>query len=1058
MADSSTSCLCPNPAAAPGTSFPSDAGTTIRHESFAKASMNLAGVCMLPNTPLPATTTGGDSTTAVEDPGSERYFLMVVIIVLSIMHALRGKKRSKQPLLPVPLRTKIMASQHALSGSHFNTSILPLPQSPVPIPSLINPHAISSASVKLQYSLHSENDLSQNETTDPKGLKLNSTNSRNGSRSAPSYYTKTKHQRSRSRNRISGGKKPPQPTSDYDSPQSRQTYQLSERYQTRYKGQQFLTIPTNYAHPSSNGEGSNEDDDDDGSDFAPQFSRRRRRFQVQSPKPIHKVSLPKFEPILSTPTATPTAVATHNPNFQFPSRLPSASSQQLSRSASKFSQNESLKSSMNEEKRNLVAVPSPKTIPFEHGEMLHFDDTDEEHRNDLRVADNSEQQTINPVSSHGSFWKHPFSRSRDGSMYEVHDTANGGSSSSSGSVGSAQYTASGLLPKLSLFKRKADAEASNATVSIIKNFWSVKSGGKQESPAPLDVDDEAKNCPIVSLDGGNSAQSQTVVVPLLKLPKVKARKGKDAHKKQRQSSDSASKGKSDSIEVKSSGVSRFWPAPSPSSSGVSPSKSKNMTKKSPALSASKLADVAANRGEPGETGSSAQGSNGKTFWGKPTISYAEVAAGSESLDIPKRSRDLEDSANWLDVDDFSHASGKTSIDSDAPKPTLMSRLTKWQTTSSVQAKPKYLLKPVSDDKNGISSSLFSLKKRMSNETMRNEFIRMLSSSSNEVAQKPIETPAEPLLSASLTFPAEIEASNLIGDYGNMGESDNFLHSFRSESEDEEAYFHGGRTDGRFGLNLFEHEVEAPKRKRSLVEPIHRPLSGTPKSISSAPTINPTVKHNSVASINSDPNSNSPLYSPFFSGLEIPEIQRASVNLDDSSSFAVESKTRTIDSNTSNASQKSRHHHYHHHHHFYHFPTNNDRDISAFSGATGNTRDAGVSEQTPLNLPLLSIQNADDIFARMGTVSAGMESYGASGFRRLRKFSHDAGMFQRRHQIMDVYKERPRETPRGLALGMGMGVILDCAASEGAPADARRRVASDRVSRPSSSNDSDPGSK
>ncbi|KAJ3111046.1 hypothetical protein HK100_002830 [Physocladia obscura] len=241
----------------------------------------------------------------------------------------------------------------------------------------------------------------------------------------------------------------------------------------------------------------------------------------------------------------------------------------------------------------------------------------------------------------------------------------------------------------------------------------------------------------------------------------------------------------------------------------------------------------------------------------------------------------------------------------------------------------------------------------------------------------------------------------------------------------------------------------------IIEPIHRPPSTT-RSISSAgpPAVGSHMRKNSVASFGDNTTVNStgsinggvgiggsiacddsPLYSPFFSGLEIPRGSTASIRSSVASSFMLDDavgggsgSTRTVESmsSTGGGSHRSKHHHYHHHHHFYHFApgdiahqqqhqhsaatsTNTPTTTvaspipAAATNASATVVVAGGEQQQrhqPLNLPLYNVQHSEEL---------------RGSFRRLRKLSHDAGLYH--HQIMDVYKERGNG---GVGLGGGVG--------------------------------------
>ncbi|KAJ3232691.1 hypothetical protein HDU81_002793 [Chytriomyces hyalinus] len=309
-----------------------------------------------------------------------------------------------------------------------------------------------------------------------------------------------------------------------------------------------------------------------------------------------------------------------------------------------------------------------------------------------------------------------------------------------------------------------------------------------------------------------------------------------------------------------------------------------------------------------------------------------------------------------------------------------------------------------------ASKFFTLRKRTSNETMKSEFIRLAATSKPFTPSYELPTTTEPTYhlrdqftpspssSRSMNIgPSPTGANYPASDYGRMlnhisGSRNYQLHY---EQYSNPNYIHPNTmavSDSDDGSFILKSKRRSQPHSSFVVEPIQRPNSATP-SINSAPGSN--RKTRSIGEIATTPIASSdlqfmspngsstdstvldsPLYSPFFSGFEIPMTQRPSPSFGSSaaSSFA-----------QSQLSRGSRHHHYHHHHHFYHHSGALTEGTPAISTSSHHT---DTSMSPLVNLPLANVKEH--------------ESDLRDSFKRLRKLSADAGLYT--HQLLAAQRD------------------------------------------------------
>ncbi|KAI9329485.1 hypothetical protein BDR26DRAFT_900239 [Obelidium mucronatum] len=607
--------------------------------------------------------------------------------------------------------------------------------------------------------------------------------------------------------------------------------------------------------------------------------------------------------------------------------------------------------------------------------------------------------------------------------------------------------------------------------TVMKGFWPMKSSASSAANRGADTDPLVKR---EDSDTSNRVTDLLASVPTLGLPKVS--KKSDKKKASAAANAGASTTTATAIEKteKVKEPSRFWPSTANANQAPkSPTQSKKgkaAATKQPQIKASdtRRASVDSNHVD-GGTGSiaSSNTSGSKLFWSKPktpSISYAKAVAktdesnvgqsASSGVKVPVVSVNVEDdSQNWLDVDDHHSRSSDQSTSWDR---NVLSRF-KWQTKSKSGNFLKSFnngadSRSMSPSTGGTPSKLFGLRKRASNETMKSEFLRMATTppapveeliddgysqeyattnnSSSFFPSLRISTP-QFLISDFDNIPLQRDPSNR---YNNQFEQrpqqyQSFQQPQQQSHQQQQNDFNSPITPNRLyesDDNLSWNDFQSRRNPKN-VEPIHRPNSGKTRSIASAPGSN-LKRSSSVVSLNestltrevspssatvpgggfgggsSGTTGESTLYSPFFSGLEIPMTQRPTGSISSAtSSFHLDTSSSL--NGSSSKSHRSKHHHYHHHHHFYHFPAAG----GAITVEGGNGNSGG-----PVNLPLVNVQQQS-------------EEFGVS-FRRLRKLSHDAGLYgQNQQAIHDQYVpgDSYRDTVRahdGLSNASGVSSI------------------------------------
>ncbi|ORY53540.1 hypothetical protein BCR33DRAFT_710945 [Rhizoclosmatium globosum] len=754
----------------------------------------------------------------------------------------------------------------------------------------------------------------------------------------------------------------------------------------------------------------NSDSDAVNPDLMPMPPQHRRTFSSSAEEPHHLIQ--------QTEQGIP--VAKSVPSFTFPSRNPSSNSTaplpiqvpfqhptppSMTRDASLSSLR----------KQTAPADIDSATDQHSYKSGISRATSTREFEQVMKLRDDGESEssaTTAPPTSSSSvpFWKRGFSRPP--SVNELQDASISPPNSASNSVPTTSTTSSSILPKLTLFKRKSNADLTSAlspglggdkpavpqspVAAVMKGFWPIKSSasaagsGNSRVGSPATLGDHVE--PVSLLAKEESSTVDDAVgrgVPILSLPTKKGKKATALSSTKKAAVDETGK-----ASVKEPSVSRFWP--SGSSAATKQQQTETSSKgKSPAVSASsmKFGSVDTKSLDSGEQnnhgeGGSISSATSKSYWGKqrtPAISYAKAAAKTDTEEPPQQATGSLHSSvsgnrsenpvsvnvddDWMDVDDGTQEN----------KQSMLSRFSKWQ--SGGKTKSSSHIKGLNHDAKSFApstassaSKFFGLRKRASHETMKNEFLRMATSSpSNEPSQlmdysespQPAYNPMVPRNDSFINTPLFLLSDydrplyNQQHNHNDSQSHQDIIHRPKPRYQQFSEYNHLSPTklyDSDDAISLSGFQM---RRKPSLVEPIHRPNSANrTRSISSAPGSN--LKGGASTDVEPD---SSALYSPFFSGLEIPMTQtKAPASLSSASSFHLDGSTSSI--NDSRASHRSRHHHYHHHHHFYHFPADQQ----------GGGGQQVQQQQQPVNMPLVNVQEL------------------AGNFRRLRKLSHDAGLY------------------------------------------------------------------
>ncbi|TPX53447.1 hypothetical protein CcCBS67573_g09702, partial [Chytriomyces confervae] len=730
---------------------------------------------------------------------------------------------------------------------------------------------------------------------------------------------------------------------------------------------------------------------------------------------------PSIENATEKPTDTPAVV---DASFEFPKRLPSSESGHANISPPKIAHDPSLTGSSvhtsscntksqqpttDTESKSNLSNSLKTTMTFEHS--IRLKDGDDE-SGSLTSSTDKHQGSISGL---GSFWRRSFSRPPS-----IHESSLGESP-----------TGGGILPKLNIFKRKSNADlASLATganaasangdgskspiipaspiATMMKGLWPTKQSGVSSSSISKQTIEPSTSESIVSTLAAAaviSTQKLSSSVPTLKLPKP-GRKDKSKAAEQSQPVEifptkhelramSSSLSSSDiSKSIKSGSESkRFW---------GSKSKSKKEQRNRLQTDGIMLKDWSPHSGEPFVSSterlvSDLTARTEHSLSSSPSASYANAAtsvndSNSAPFDPTIPYHD-EEARNWVDVQRYSTESGGKQ--------------------KSVKGLSRdHELKSVSGSSSTNSASkFFSLRKRASNETMKSEFLRLAATSKPFTPSYEHQANPEPAYhlrdqftpspSRSMNIgPSPTDANYSPSDYGRMlnhisGSRNYQLHYEQFSNPN---YIHPNSVavsdsdDGSFVLK----SKRRSQPHSSFVEPIQRPNSATP-SINSAPGSNRKTRSigepatTPIASTDMQfmsPNGSStdstvldsPLYSPFFSGFEIPMTQRPSPSFGSSaaSSFA-----------QSQLSRGSRHHHYHHHHHFYHHSGTLTEATEGTTTAISTTSHHTDSAMSPLvNLPLANVKEH--------------ESDLRDSFKRLRKLSADAGLYT--HQLLAAQRD------------------------------------------------------
>ncbi|KAJ3029196.1 UNVERIFIED_CONTAM: hypothetical protein HDU68_012783 [Siphonaria sp. JEL0065] len=669
-------------------------------------------------------------------------------------------------------------------------------------------------------------------------------------------------------------------------------------------------------------------------------------------------------------------------------------------------------------KSGISKTTSVSTTHREFEQVVKLKDEDDSESSETKAS------SVPTASTGGvSFWRRSFSR--PSSIHELQDLT-GSTASNNGAGSGSSATGSGLLPKLSLFKRRSNSDlvgavaagitsistsnngvtpggsvspiaASSPVASVMKSFWPMKSSASSAANRGTDTD------PLIRTREDSDSSNRidfvaSVSVPTLGLPRATGKKDKKKN--------SAASAEKSVVVEKVKEPSRFWPSSSPSKSkGKSPAKSPVVA--SAALSppqvksAAETRSIGSNNGE-GGSGSIASSNTGnsasKSFWGgkqkTPAISYAKAVAkadgssGGTGAKVAAVSVNVDDdSHNWLDVDDHSRSSGQ----SNSWDRNVLSRF-----KSGLKSKNGNFLKSfnnnndsrsLSPSTNTTSSKFFGLRKRASHETMKSEFLRMASApvSNEHIYNDQDDYNHHEFLDTHNSIPDTPSVYNglaprfLISDFdnidlqpvANMYPLKTARYHYDQYAQPQSRHSNSPVTPISATNRLYESDdgisfSDFGRSRKPTVEPIHRPNSTKTRSIASAPGSN-LKRSGSVISLNESTlttetppvvkGGENTLYSPFFSGLEIPMTQRPTGSMSSaSSSLHLDSSSSIVGSSKSH---KSKHHHYHHHHHFYH----------VVEGGPGGG---------PVNLPLVNVQSQSEELA--------------GSFRRLRKLSHDAGLY------------------------------------------------------------------
>ncbi|KAI8821200.1 hypothetical protein BJ741DRAFT_637757 [Chytriomyces cf. hyalinus JEL632] len=755
-------------------------------------------------------------------------------------------------------------------------------------------------------------------------------------------------------------------------------------------------------------------------------------FQIskEPPHPSANTREPSLENATEKPNDTP-AVVDSSFDLESPPKIahdPSLTGSSLHTSSCNT---KSQQPTTDTESKSNLSNSLKTTMTFEHS--IRLKDGDDE-SGSLTSSTDKHQGSISGL---GSFWRRSFSRPPSIHESSLGESPTGGgilpklnifkrkSNADLASLATGASTAG--VPGASGDGCKSPIIPASPIATMMKGLWPTKQSAASSSSISKQALEPSTSESIVSTLAAAaviSTQKLSSSVPTLKLPKP-GRKDKSKTElsqpveifpgMQELRAMSSSLSSSDiSKSIKSGSESkRFW---------GSKSKSKKEQRNRLQTDGMALKEWSPHSGEPFVSSterlvSDLTARTEHSLSSSPSASYANAAtsvndSNSAPFDPTIPYHD-EEARNWVD-DQRYPAEQRGSMESD-DKHNMFNRL-KWQ-SGGKQKSVKGLsrdneLKSVSGSSSTNSASkFFTLRKRASNETMKSEFIRLAATSKPFTPSYEHQGNAEPTYHLRDQFtpspsrsmkigPSPTDANYSASDYGRMlnhisGTRNYQLHYEQFSNPN---YIHPNSVavsdsdDGSFVLK----SKRRSQPHSSFVEPIQRPNSATP-SINSAPGSNRKTRSigetatTPIASSDMQfmsPNGSStdstvldsPLYSPFFSGFEIPMTQRPSPSFGSSaaSSFA-----------QSQLSRGSRHHHYHHHHHFYHHSGTLTEATEGTTTAMSTTSHHTDSAMSPLvNLPLANVKEH--------------ESDLRDSFKRLRKLSADAGLYT--HQLLAAQRD------------------------------------------------------